>query len=148
MRKIFVYFSWTGNGDVVASYLKQKDYDILKLEMVKKLPKTGFFSMMHYGRKATFHQTEVLKPYTFDSKAYDEIVIGSPVWSDRLSTPINTFLREHDLKDQKVTVILYSMGGSSKKAKVDILKDVAEANFYDLKSPSKNTEELKKIESL
>ena len=31
MKKIFIYFSETGNGDVVADYLKDKGYEIRKV---------------------------------------------------------------------------------------------------------------------
>ena len=38
MKKIFIYYSLTGNGDVVAGYLKNKNYDIRKVITKEPLP--------------------------------------------------------------------------------------------------------------
>ena len=44
MKKYFVYFSFTGNGDFLASLLKEKGYEPVKLELVKPVKKIGFFN--------------------------------------------------------------------------------------------------------
>ena len=31
MKKLFIYYSLSGNGDYVADYLKNKNYDIIKI---------------------------------------------------------------------------------------------------------------------
>ena len=53
--KYFIYFSEKGNGDVVADYLKEKDFQIIKIEMKKKLAKSFFFKMMQGGFLASIH---------------------------------------------------------------------------------------------
>ena len=40
MKKLFIYYSLSGNGDVVADYLKNKKYDIRKVIMKDKIPKS------------------------------------------------------------------------------------------------------------
>lgn len=42
MKKIFIYYSLTGNGDEVANYLKNKGYDTRKIEVEKPLPNNFF----------------------------------------------------------------------------------------------------------
>ena len=49
MKRLFVYFSHTGNGDVVAEYLKDKTVDIRKVIRKKRLPKSFFWGMMTGG---------------------------------------------------------------------------------------------------
>ena len=43
MKKKFIYYSLTGNGDIVSDYLKEKGYDIRKVIPKHKLPKNFFF---------------------------------------------------------------------------------------------------------
>ena len=43
MKRLFLYFSLTGNGDFIANYLEDKDFDIRKVVEKKKAPKAFFF---------------------------------------------------------------------------------------------------------
>lgn len=119
-------------------FFQKKGYDILKLETVQDLGKMGFFKMIHYGGAAIQSKTLELKPYSFKEEDYEQIVIGSPVWGDYLATPLNTFFKDHPLKDKKLTFVLYSMGGSCNKGVKRILKDHPSATFINLKSPKKD----------
>ena len=39
MKKIFIYSSFTGNGDLIAEKMKEKGYEIRKVTEKKKFPK-------------------------------------------------------------------------------------------------------------
>ena len=39
MKKVFIYYSLTGNGDEIAKILENKKYDIRKVETNEILPK-------------------------------------------------------------------------------------------------------------
>jgi menaquinone-dependent protoporphyrinogen IX oxidase len=145
MSKIFIYYSQSGQTASLVPFFKEKGYDILALETLKPITKIGFFKMIHYGGRATFHKTEKLKPYLFDEKQYETIVVGSPIWADRLATPINSFLKEHPLTGKKPLFVLVSGGGESSKAKKDVLKLINDATFVDLKTPGKIPSEVAKI---
>ena len=45
MKKVFVYYSLTGNGDKVAKRLENLGYEIIKLEVKKPLPKRFFLEL-------------------------------------------------------------------------------------------------------
>lgn len=144
MKKIFIYYSYSGNGDVVADYLKDKGYEIRKVEPKKPLPKPMFFRIMVGGFKALTKYKEKLIDFDNDISKYDEIVIGSPIWAGNMSSPISTALNELDLTDKKVTFIFYSGGGDENKASV-IVKEKYNAKVINLKQPKSNKEELKKL---
>ena len=42
MRKIFIYYSLTGNGDFVASKMLENGYEVRKVIEKKKMPKSFF----------------------------------------------------------------------------------------------------------
>ena len=56
MDKVFIYYSLTGNGDVVANYLKEKGIDIKKVISKDRMPKNKFFSILKGGFQATIEK--------------------------------------------------------------------------------------------
>ena len=145
MKKIFIYYSLTGNGDVVASYLKESNYDIRKVETKEVLPNNYILRILTGGYKAMINYEDELLNFNSNIEEYDEVMIGSPIWNSRLSSPINTILKKIDLKYKKLTFILYSGSGVSKKATDLINKKYRDVKIINLKEPKTNKEELKKL---
>ena len=145
MKKLFIYYTLSGNGDLVADYLREKGFDIRKIETTYKLSKHMFFAMMKGGSNALFNKKAKLINYNNDISEYDEVYIGSPIWNSRLTPPINTVLRDTDLSNKKVTFILYSGGGKGKKATKKVNKLYNNPTIINLKQPKKYDDELKKL---
>ena len=101
MRKIFIYYSLSGNGDLVNEYLSKKGYESKKIEVKNKLPKNYFLSIVIGGYKAMSNYKETITNFHIDIDNYDEIVIGSPIWNDRLSSPISTLLDKINLDKEE-----------------------------------------------
>ena len=146
MSKLFIYYSLSGNGDVVSNYLKEKGFDIRKIETKYKLSRHMFPAMMKGGFHALIGKKAKLINYNNDISEYDEIYIGSPIWNSRLTPPINTVLRDTDLSNKKLTFILYSGGGYGKKATKKLFKKYPNSTIINLKQPTKYNDELRKLE--
>lgn len=146
MKKIFIYFSETGNGDVVADYLKDKGYEIRKVSAKKSLPKVMFFQMMVGGFQAATNKKPALLDFDTNLDGYDEVVIGSPIWFDRLAAPTNSMLDKLDLSNKKVSFILYSGGGTNINGNKQINELFKDAKITELKQPKNNLDELKKLD--
>lgn len=125
MNKYFLYFSFTGNGDYLAELLKEKGYTPVKVELVKVPKKIGFFQILKYGGRAMAGKKEKLKEFEFAPQEDDLVVVGSPIWNDRLSTPITTVLSKYSLNKEITRFILYPAGEKTKKS----LKQVAKMGF-------------------
>lgn len=80
-----------------------------------------------------------------DINVYDEVVIGSPVWNGRLSSPINSVLNFLNLNNKKIWFILYSGSGKATKLTNSIHKKYVAAVITVLREPKNNPEELHKI---
>ena len=145
MKKIFIYFSLTGNGDLVSDKLPN-DIDKRKVIMKKKLPKKFFFMVMKGGFLAGIKAKSKLVNFDNDVSDYDEVIIGSPIWNGRFSTPINTVLRDVDLTGKKIRFILYSGSGEAKHAVKLINKKYKDSDVIILKEPKKYSEELDKLD--
>ena len=145
MIKYFVYFSFTGNGDYIASLLKEKGYEPVKIELVKSPKKIGFWQILKYGGHAGFNKKEKLKEVDFKLNQDDIVIIGSPIWNDRVSTPITTFMSQVEFNKETTKFILYPAGEGTKKS----LKQIKKLGFVTeplvISYPLKKTEECKKL---
>ncbi len=146
MKKLLIYYSLTGNGDLVAEFLKDS-FDIRKVTEKKKMPKKFFWMIMSGGFRASVGVKAKLVDYDNDVSSYDEIVIGSPIWNGRFPPVIKSVLLETELKDKKVSFVFYSGSGAGKKAEEKVKKEFPNANIVFLKEPKKYPEELKKVEN-
>lgn len=146
MSRLFIYYTLSGNGDVVAKYLSDKGVDMRKIETKYKLSRHMIPAMMKGGFHALIGKKAKLINYNNDISNYDEIIIGSPIWNSRLTPPINTVLKNTDLSNKKLTFILYSGGGYGKKATKKLTKKYPNSTIINIKSPKNNIDELEKIE--
>lgn len=143
--KYFVYFSLTGNGDFIAEYLKEKGYEPLKIEMLKTPKKIGFFTILKYGGRAMTNKKEKLADIPLFIKDEDEVIIGSPIWNDRLSTPINTILDKIAFNKETTKFILYPAGEGTKKS----FKQIEKLGFTSvpivISNPLKNKDKVSEL---
>ena len=91
------------------------------------------------------HKKEKLLPINLELKEDDEVIIGSPIWNDRLSTPITTFLSEHELNKETTTFILYPAGETTKKSLKQIEKMGFKKEVKVISYPLKKQEQAKQI---
>lgn len=149
MNKYFLYFSFTGNGDYIAELLKEKGYTPIKVELVKEPKKIGFWQILHYGGRAMMNKKEKLKEFEFAPQEDDLVVVGSPIWNDRLCTPITTVLSKYSLNKETTRFILYPAGEKTKKS----LKQIQKMGFkkeaivvsYPLKKKEQTSEKIKEL---
>lgn len=148
MKKIFIYFSLTGNGDLIANYLEDKGFEIRKVSEKKKAPKKFFFRILSGGFRAGLNLKGKLVDYNNDIKEFDEVIIGSPVWNGRFPPAINSVLAQTDLTNKKLTFLFYSGSGDVPKASKKINKLYKDARILVLKEPKSHETELEKIKDL
>lgn len=145
MKKLFIYYSLSGNGDLVAGKMKEAGYDIRRATLKKPMPKRFFFQIMTGGFLAGIKSRAKLEGFDPDVTDYDEVAIGSPIWNGRLTPAINTVLRDVDLSGKKVVFILTSGGGSAPKAIARLNGEFPGADVVMLTEPKKNPGELEKL---
>ena len=148
MKKLFVYYSYTGSGKLVADRLAAAGYDVREIVREKPMPKSFFWGILVGGFLATIKHKDKIAEIDLGTEGYDEVVIGSPVWNARFASPVNTALSCLDLSGKKVTFVLYSGSGEAKIADERIAKEYPNATVIHLKEPKKFPEELGKLSVL
>lgn len=103
MKKLVVYFSYTGNTEMIANKIKEKlDCDILKIET--KVPySTDYDEVVNDEQNSeTSNYLPQIKAININLDKYDTIILGTPVWWYRPCPAIRTFLTENNLDGKKI----------------------------------------------
>ena len=103
MKKLVVYHSYTGNTKRIAEMIqKQLNCDILELQ--PKVPfSTDYQEVVDEYQNNSISNKEVeIKDIDLNLEAYDEIIIGTPVWWYTISPVVVTFLKKYDLSGKKI----------------------------------------------
>ena len=122
MKKLFIYYTLTGNGDVMATFYSKEGYDTHRVETMKPIKKPNFFRILRYGGEAMMKKRRPIMKIELDPNKYEEIVIGSPIWNDRLSTPILSLLDQYDFNKETTKFVFYAGGGKASHAEQQIEK--------------------------
>jgi flavodoxin len=111
MAKILVvYYSRTGTTKQVALTLAQV-LGCDQEEIISIKNRQGFWGYLISGKEATLKQLAQIKPIVKNSAAYDLVIIGTPIWSFNVSSPVRTYLKNNQAHFKKVAFFC-TMGGS------------------------------------
>ncbi len=109
-KVLIVYYSKSGKTKKVAEKLaKRLDADMV--EIIDNKNRNGIFGFIFSGRDAVKEKMADIKEIGVDLKKYDRIIVGTPVWASKLSTPALTFLRKYK-NDISEYSLFYTQGGS------------------------------------
>ena len=101
MKCLVVYYSRKGTtkkiGELIANEL---NCDFEEIYDTKK--RSGFIGFLRSGKDATFGKLTVLKKIEKNPELYELIILGTPVWNKRVSSPIRTYIAENNNKFRKV----------------------------------------------
>lgn len=113
MRTLIVYYSFTGNNDILANDLKKRlSCDLLKIEETKK--RTGFTILLDI----VFNRDAKLKPHKVSLLDYDNFIFMAPIWAGRLAAPLKTFLKNNRKEIRRYSFITVCGGVEGQKEKL------------------------------
>jgi flavodoxin len=148
MKTAVVFYSLSGNCALIAQELKARlDANLLRLHTENEKPRGGFAKFFWGIGVMLGIKKAPLKPYAFNTAAYDLIIIGAPVWAGSPARPIRAFLAETGITGKKIALFVCHNGGMGKALeKLEALlpgNDIsAETDFvYPLKNIEKTTQQ-------
>ena len=114
MKRIVVYYSLEGNTKQAAKRLAgQLQAELLEIRPLKDIPKEGGKKFMIGGMQAMFGICPKLADVSADLAAYDEIILGTPVWAGKCAPAIRSFLKKNHPDDKVFAVFTCSGGGDN-----------------------------------
>ena len=110
MKKLVVFYSLSGNTEVVAKTIaKELKADLYRVEEIRK--RNRFLAYLTGSFAAMRDKCSEIKPVVLNVHDYDLIFLGSPIWASRPVPAINAFISSTDFKNKKV-IAFFTMGGS------------------------------------
>ena len=132
MKKLVVYYSYTGNTKKLAKIIAKKiGAEILEIET--ESPYSDNYDLVVENAKAEISEkaTPKLKPLQKSVDDYDLIVLGTPVWWYTMAPATRSFLTENTLKD-KMVYVFATNGGWLGHTFEDIKKLCPNAKFEEM----------------
>lgn len=111
MKKIVIYYSYSGNTKKIANYIKEKlSCDIL--ELTPRIPfSTDYDTVVEKYQNNSIDNKEVpITDININLDEYDEIIIGTPVWWYTMCPVITAFLKQYDISNKKVFMYATNAG--------------------------------------
>ncbi len=125
MKRLVVYYSLSGNTEEAAKKIAEElGADLLKLETVRKMPESFAAQIIVGGGQVVFNHIPRLKPMDKDVSAYDEIILGSPIWNSKGVPAVNAFLKDKEAASKVMSLFFLSAGGDTEKGLQAITKQL------------------------
>ena len=145
MKRIIVYYSYTGNTKRIANYIKEKlSCDIL--ELTPRVPfSTDYDEVVAEYQNNSIDNKEVpINDININLDEYDEIIIGTPVWWYTMCPVITTFLKQYNLSNKKVYMYATNAGwlGHTFKDFIKLHQDSAISDCLNIVFDSTEIEKL------
>lgn len=142
MKRAVIYFSYEGNTKKAAEFIaKEVGADLFRIETVEVLPEDRNVML----KKGAFQVMSGVKPAIKDLPdlgAYDEIILGSPVWAGVVASPVNTFLKNCNCLDKITAVFTLSGSGRNERCIKKLSKILPnlkhQVSLFDRKSEGSN----------
>ena len=114
MKTLIIYYSRTENTKKIAETIQHHIKGDIE-EIIDTKNRKGLLGYLRSGRQALAKKLADINEITHDLKAYDLIIIGTPIWVGTISTPIRAFIEHHKDNISQVAFFATSGGGKAKK---------------------------------
>jgi len=103
-KTLVIYYSRTGKTKLISETLKKHlNADLLEIKDLKD--REGTWGYLTAAFDAIFNRHTPIEPEKIDFSSYQSIVVASPVWNWKISTPIHTFFDANKFDGKKVVLI-------------------------------------------
>jgi len=146
-KPLIVYFSLTGKNKIISEELqKQLNAPVAELKLVSE--RSGIWGFIVSGYENFFDKDAELQPFTTDLAPHNPIIICSPVWMGKLSSPARTFLKNPALKGKDVYIFASFNGHWAEEKEAEQVKNLTGSgivlkNIYRMVLGKKTEDEIK-----
>jgi len=124
MKILVAFYSRSGRTKKVAEAISE----ILKCdkeEIFDIKSREGIVGFLSAGTDANLRRLTAIKEIKNNPSLYDLVIIGTPIWSSNISTPIRTYLFLYKEEFKKVAFFCTRLGSDAKKV-FDDMKNLSQ----------------------
>ncbi|MCX5902130.1 MAG: hypothetical protein NTV89_01385 [Proteobacteria bacterium] len=147
-KPLIVYYSLTGKNKIISAELqKQLNAPVAEPKTASERP--GIWGFIVSGYENFFDKDAELQPFTTDIATHSPIIICSPVWMGKLSSPARTILKNPAFKGKEVYIFASFNGHWAEEKEAEQVKNLAGSGIivkgvYRMVVGGKTEEEIKK----
>lgn len=115
MKVLVVGYSRSGTTLSVAERIAEllgADLELIR----ERTSRRGILGLLRSGYEALTRKTPPIEEPEHDPSAYDLVVVGTPIWAGRMSSPVRAYLTRMRGSLKRVAFFCTSGGGGHKKA--------------------------------
>jgi flavodoxin len=122
-KVLVVFYSRTGNtkkiGEAIAKELNCDSEQIMDAKS-----RAGIIGWLRSGMEGTKEKPAVILDTKKDPSVYDMVIIGSPVWGSKMSSPVRTYISKH--KDHfRQAAFFITCGGAGNEAALKGMEELS-----------------------
>ena len=143
-QTLIMYYSKTGKTQIVAEELKalMPDARIVEIKSDVGIMKAVMWHQL-------FNRNACNEPIAVDLEKYDRVILCSPIWLQKISSPMRTIINTVPLKGKQVQMFVVCAGhfgeGGQKKLKKQLAsKEINLISLSIIKSGNKTDEDIRK----
>lgn len=129
MKTLVIYYSHDGSTKLIAETVaRELEADIEAVKPKKNIDASGA-KIVYWGLRQLITQPKPeIEPIKKNPMDYDQIIIGTPVWSYTYAPPIKTFFENYSIKEKRVAIFCCH-GGQKAKTLEHMKKAVSDNQF-------------------
>lgn len=123
MKTLTVYYSRSGNTKKVAEAILKAIGGEIE-EITEPHGRGGPLGWLKSGREATGEMMSVINTPKNDPASYDLVIVGTPIWGGKLSSPVRTYLIKVAGKTKRIAYFT-TMSGNDDSATYAAMEKIA-----------------------
>jgi flavodoxin len=145
---LIVYYSRSGNSRIVADTLKE--YFSCNVERIQSTKnREGFSGVITCVLDQLMNRDDTIKPLEKNPKNYNPVILVSPVWIGKLSSPARTFVKQTRLDGKDIYLLLTYNGSLTGEKEKAIAEEITAQGgilkgIYKIITKEKTEAEIKK----
>ncbi len=128
-QPLILYYTLTGKNKIIASELKNLlscDVEEIKTASVR----SGIWGFIVSGYENIFNKDAELQPFTRDLTGANPILICTPLWMQKISSPARTFLKNPALKGKDIYLFVSFNGHWGEDKEEEYKKELAAQGIH------------------
>ncbi len=121
-KTLVVFYSRTGTTKKVAEMITSKlNADTEEIISIKN--RSGIWGYLVSGREAMKEIPAEIQPTQKNPAEYDTVIVGTPIWGGKMSSPVRAYLINHKNEFKKIALFCTAGGSTGEKA-LKTMKDI------------------------
>ena len=122
-KVLVVYYSRTGTTKKVAQAISSK-LNCETEEILDVRSRMGLFGWLRSGAEGVKEKLAEIQGMKKDPSLYDIVILGTPVWASKMSSPLRTYITKHKQRFKQVVFFVVSGGVLESNLMIDGLENL------------------------